>query len=145
MSSEPFRILLVENNNADVYLLRKALLGADLNFELTVVEDGGRAMALVRGEGEYAATPVPDLAVLDLSLPTYDGIQILEAMRATERFANVPVVIASSSPSPPARLSEEDLRMVRYVMKPLDLVDFLEIGWVLKGILLQTQAGDAGR
>jgi len=140
MGDEPFRILLVENNTADVYLFRKALLGAEVNFELTVVEDGGRAMALIRGEGEYAAVPVPDLAVLDLSLPTYDGIQILEAMRATERLANVPVVVASSSPTPPARLKDEHLRMVRYIMKPLDLVDFLAIGSILKGILVQTKS-----
>ncbi len=145
MGDEPFRILLVENNTADVYLLRKALLGAEVNFELTVVEDGGRAMALVRGEGEYAAMPVPDLAVLDLSLPTYDGIQILEAMRATERFANMPVVVASSAPLPPARLKDENLRMVRYIMKPLDLVDFLEIGGILKEILLRSKSGSTER
>ena len=103
---EPVRILLVEDNTADVYLFRKALLGAELNFELTVIEDGGRAIAFVRGEGEYAGSPVPDLVVLDLSLPKNDGIQVLEAIRATKRFANVPVVITSSSPSPPARLKD---------------------------------------
>ena len=142
---EPVRILLVEDNTADVYLFRKALLGVELNFELTVIEDGGRAIAFVRGEGEYANSPVPDLAVLDLSLPKNDGIQVLEAIRATKRFANVPVVITSSSPAPPARLKEEHLQVARYIMKPPDLEDFLQIGRVLKGILLQSQAGNPGR
>ena len=142
---EPVRILLVEDNTADVYLFRKALLGVELNFELTVIEDGSTAIAFVRGEGEYAGSPVPDLAVLDLSLPKNDGIQVLEAIRATKRFANVPVVITSSSPSPPARLKDEHLQVVRYVMKPPDLEDFLQIGKALKGILRQSKAGNAER
>jgi len=142
---EPVRILLVEDNPADVYLFRKALLGVELNFELTVIEDGGRAIAFVRGEGEYAGSPVPDLVVLDLSLPKDDGMQVLETIRATKRFANAPVVITSSSPSPPARLQDEHLQVVRYIMKPPDLKDFLRIGSALKGILLQSKARSAER
>jgi CheY-like chemotaxis protein len=142
---EPVRILLVEDNTADVYLFRKALLAAELYFVMTVIEDGGRAIAFVRGEGEYADSPVPDLAVLDLSLPKHNGIQVLEAIRATKRFANVPVVITSSSPAPPDRLKEEHLQVARYIMKPPDLEDFLKIGRTLKEILLQGQAGKAGR
>jgi CheY-like chemotaxis protein len=138
---EPVRILVVEDNTADVYLLRKALLGAGLNFELTVIEDGGRAIAFVGGEGEYAGSPVPDLVVLDLNLPKNDGIQVLEAIRATKRFSNVPVVVTSSSPSPPARLKDEHLQIVRYIMKPPDLEDFLQIGTALKGILLRSPSG----
>jgi CheY-like chemotaxis protein len=142
---EPFRVLLVEDNTADTYLFRKALAAAELNFELTVIEDGGRAIAFVCGEGEYAGSPVPDLVVLDLSLPKNDGIQVLKAIRATGRFAGTPVVMTSSSPSPPACLQEENLQLARYIMKPPDLEDFLQIGRVLKEILLQRQAGNGER
>jgi len=100
--TEPVRILLVEDNDADVYLFRKALKNAGLNFDLTVIEDGGRAIAFIRGEGQYAGSPVPDLAIIDLSLPKDDGIEVFEAIRAAERFADMPVVIASSSAKPPA-------------------------------------------
>src|SRR5438552_2199510 len=47
MTGDPVRILLVEDNEADVYLFRKAFVNAELNFELTVVVDGGEAMAFV--------------------------------------------------------------------------------------------------
>ena len=93
----------------------------------------------------YAGRHVPDLVVLDVSLPKNDGIQVLEAIRAIQIFANVPVVITSSSPSPPARLSQEYLHVARYIMKPPDLEDFLQIGRALKEILIQRQAGGAGR
>lgn len=139
------RILLVEDNTADVYLFRKALTDAGLNFELTVIEDGGSGMAFVRGEGQYAGRPVPDLAVIDLSLPKNDGIQILEALRASERFSDVPVVVTSSSASPPARLKKEHLRVSRYITKPPDLEAFLEIGVALKQILLHSRTRHAGQ
>ena len=134
--TEPVRILLVEDNTADVYLFRKALTAAGLNFELTVIEDGGSGMAFARGEGQYAGSPVPDLAVIDLSLPKNDGIQILEAFRAAKRFSDVPVVVTSSSTVPPARLKQEELQVARYITKPPDLEAFLEIGTALKRILL---------
>jgi chemotaxis family two-component system response regulator Rcp1 len=135
MKDDLVRILLVEDNAADVYLFRKALLRAELTFELMVIEDGAGAMAFVRGEGKYAGNPVPDLAVLDLSMPKNDGIQVLEAIREAKRFANMPVVVTSSSPSPPARLKEEHLQFARYIMKPPDLEEFLQIGAALKEIL----------
>src|ERR1051326_7449108 len=90
--TEPARILLVEDNAADVYLFRKAMTNAELNYELTVIEDGGGAMMFIRAEGRYAGSPVPDLAIIDLSLPKNDGIQVVEAIRQEERFADVPVV-----------------------------------------------------
>ena len=141
MRVEPFRILLVEDNSADVYLFRKALENAGLNFELTVLEDGASAIGFVRGDEKYGESPVPDLAVLDLSLPKNDGVQVLEAIRASHRFAHIPVVVTSSSPSPPARLKQEHLQVARYIMKPPDLEDFLRIGATLKEVLLRGQAG----
>jgi len=143
--TDPVRILLVEDNEADVYLFRKALTAADLNYELTVIEDGGRAMAFIQGEGEYTARPVPDLAIIDLSLPKNDGIQVVEAIRQAERFADVPIVLVSSSAKPPERVNLSDLRVARYITKPPDLEAFLQIGVALKDILLQSRAQPAGR
>ena len=143
--TDPVRILLLEDNSADVYLFRMALTAAGLNFELTVIEDGGSGMAFVRGDGEYTDSPAPDLAVIDLNLPKNDGIQILEALRASERFSDMPVVVTSSSASPPARLKQDDLRVARYITKPPDLEAFLGIGLALKEILLKNRVRRAGR
>jgi CheY-like chemotaxis protein len=82
---------------------------------------------------------------IDLSLPKNDGIQILEAIRAAEKFADVPVVVASSSALPPSRLKEEHLRIARYIAKPPDLEDFLQIGTALKEVLIENQARRAGQ
>jgi CheY-like chemotaxis protein len=142
MRAEPFRILLVEDNSADVYLLQKALEGADLNFELTVIDDGGSALEFVRGDGKYSDRAVPHLAVIDLNLPKNDGIQVLEAIRATQRFAGMPVIVMSSSTHPPTRLREEHLQVARYIPKPPDLEEFLQTGILIKE-LLESEAKSA--
>jgi CheY-like chemotaxis protein len=130
------RILVVEDNDADVYLFRKALETVDLRFELTVVQDGADALAFIRGEGRYSARSVPDLVVLDLNLPKDGGIQVLLAIRERETFSNVPVAVVSSSASPQDRDETGKLGVDRYIRKPSDLEEFLKIGQILKELLL---------
>lgn len=137
--SETFRILLVEDNDADVYLLQKALENVGLNFDLTVLKDGAQAMDFVRREGDHAASPVPDLVIMDLNLPKYDGSEVLAAMRLSEWSADMPVVITSSSASRRDRTKVESLGIERYVSKPVDLEEFLQLGWVIQQILHQRQ------
>ena len=84
------RILVVEDNYADVDLLRWSLEGSGVDCELMVIQDGAEALAYVRRLG--VSPPAPhDLAVLDLNVPKHDGLEILEAMRATPAFASLPV------------------------------------------------------
>jgi len=132
-----FRILLVEDNAADTYLLRRALKDAGLNVELTVIEDGAEALAFVRHEGKYAARPIPDLAVLDLNLPKLGGATVLHALRQNTDLCHVPVAIMTSSTGPREQVKAEELGDGRFITKPPDLEDFLKIGQVLKEMLLE--------
>lgn len=130
------RILLVEDNDADVYLFRKALETADLRFELIVIRDGAEALAFVRRERENSTSQLPDLVVLDLNLPKVGGIQVLRAIRERESFSNVPVAIVSSSSSPQDRDQTQKLGVNRYIKKPPDLDEFLKIGQIFRELLI---------
>lgn len=140
MSPGVWRILLVEDNSADVFLLRKALEEADLDFDLVVIDDGAEALAFIRAEGIHAGRAVPHLAVLDLNLPKNEGAEVLAALRQIAAFAEVPVVITSSSSLPSDRIKAEQLRVERYITKPPDLEHFLAIGPILKEVLLKYNA-----
>ena len=129
------RILLMEDNPADVELLRRAFRSADLDCELSVIEDGAEALAFVRQEGKYAAAELPDLVVLDLNLPKYDGLEVLEAMRASPAFAEAAVAVVSSSSSPREQEKARQFRVERFITKPSDLDEFLRIGVILKSLL----------
>lgn len=140
MQPERFRILLVEDNDGDVYLMRKALESAALNVELIVIDDGAEALTYARSEGKYSGAARPDAAVLDLNLPKADGTEVLEALRRNERFSEVPVVVLTSSASPAERLNMERLGVQHFFTKPPDLKDFLQIGHVIAGLLRRPNA-----
>jgi len=131
------RILLIEDNPADVDLLRRAFLSAQLDCELTVLEDGAEALALVRRLEAHEGESPPDLAVLDLNLPKNDGIEVLQAMRASTSFGRVPVAILSSSASSRERARIEQYGIGRYITKPPDLDEFLRIGLTIKALLAE--------
>jgi two-component system, chemotaxis family, response regulator Rcp1 len=126
------KLLVIEDNPADVELLRRALAAAQLDCQLTVVDDGADALALFR---PGAGTQVPDLAIVDLNLPKHSGLEVIEQMRANPNFADVPIVIMSSSSARRDRSSLEKLRISKYIVKPADLEEFMKIGWQIREVL----------
>jgi CheY-like chemotaxis protein len=130
-----FRILAIEDNMADVSLLRLALESASVDCELRVLEDGAEGLAFVGQEGRYAGLPIPDLVVLDVNLPKKDGLEVLEAMRASHLFAEVMVVVLSSSSWPRERDRMHQFGIARFIAKPPDLEEYLKIGFILKELL----------
>jgi chemotaxis family two-component system response regulator Rcp1 len=131
-------LLVIEDNPADVALLRHALAGAGVECQLTVIDDGADAMTLFRQTGAALEVPqTPDLAIVDLNLPKHSGIEIIEQMRANPRFAEVPIVIFTSSASLRDRARMEKFLVKRYIVKPADLGEFMNVGWQIRELLLQ--------
>jgi CheY-like chemotaxis protein len=128
-----YQIVLVEDNPADVYLFQKALEGAEVNCQITVLSDGGQAMAFARTSATSDA--LPDLIILDLNLPRNGGVEVLHAIRNNHTLASIRVVVTSSSSSPRDQQRVEQLGIDRYLSKPPDLEDFLALGFILKDIL----------
>ena len=98
--SGPFQIVLVEDAESDVFLIREALQQADLAFELHVVDDGEKALEFIANAENDETVPLPHLMILDLNLPRVSGRQILERVRQSPRCNTIPVLILTSSDSP---------------------------------------------
>ena len=136
LGARKFRILVIEDNEADVKLLRLALDGAGLQYDLAVIQDGGEAMEYVRRHAGGAETDrAPNLIVLDLNVPKNDGLEILSAMREARVFEHVPVLVLTSSSSPRERGKLEALGIAKHVRKPLEYDEFMRIGPVVKQVL----------
>jgi len=129
------QVLVIEDNVADVELLRLAMQMAGLDCELRVIDDGGDALQFVREQGKYSGRPVPDLVILDLNVPKSDGIEILKALRETQSLAHLPVVVTTSSSSPREMTQLRALRVAKHFIKPPDLDEFMKIGPILKEVL----------
>lgn len=90
-------LLVVEDNPADVYLLKEALAEAHIEVALHVVENGEDAMAFLGRTGQFQDAPRPDAVVLDLNLPLKNGEEVLTEMRADPSLCQIPVAILTTS------------------------------------------------
>lgn len=96
-------ILLVEDNEDDVFLMELALKAANIFNPLQVVEDGERAVDYLAGAGAYADRrkfPFPAVVFLDVKLPYMSGFDVLAWMRSRSDLPRPPVIVLSSSNSP---------------------------------------------
>lgn len=136
-SRRPARVLLVEDNEADVRLTREALREAGENVRLSSVPDGEQALAFLRREGGFAEAPRPDLVLLDLNLPRKNGLEVLEELRTEEALACIPVIVLTSSSA------RQDVEACyarganAFVVKPLELDGFMDLIGAIRGFWLE--------
>jgi DNA-binding response OmpR family regulator len=135
------RILVIEDNGSDVFLLDRALKKQDLGFELVHLESGGAALAFIRRQGTYADAAIPDLILLDLNLSRYTGEDILREIRGARHLKGVPVCVWSSSRSRRDEALLKDLGVSQFITKPSGLNQFMEIGKTIKDLLAACKEG----
>src|ERR1051326_7062364 len=93
-------ILLAEDREDDVLLIRRAFNKANLLNPLHVVQDGEEAIAYLKGEGQYANRaeyPLPSLLLLDLKMPRKNGFEVLQWIRQQPSLSALRVVVLTSS------------------------------------------------
>jgi DNA-binding response OmpR family regulator len=135
------RILVIEDNGSDVFLLDRALKKQDLRFELIHLLSGGAALAFIRRQGAYTAAAVPTLILVDLNLSKYTGEDIFREIRAAKHLVGVPVCVWSSSQSQRDQSLLMDLGVTQFITKPSGLDQFMEIGKIIKDLLANASAG----
>ena len=121
------RVLLVEDNEADVRLTREALREAGDTVRLSSVADGEQALAYLRRNDGYADAPRPDLMLLDLNLPRKNGLEVLEEMRADPDLVALPVIMLTSSRAASDVAACYARGANAYVVKPLELDEFMDL------------------
>ncbi len=127
VNGTPVEILLVEDNPGDARLAREGLGECKIHNNLHVVEDGVKAMAFLRRQGQYAKSPRPDLILLDLNLPRKDGREVLREVKEDESLRMIPIVVLTTSKAEEDIVKSYSLHANCYVTKPLALQQFLEV------------------
>ena len=124
-------ILLVEDNKADIRLIREALKDSPQPVEAIAVRNGVDAMAYLRREGEYANALRPDLILLDLNLPKKDGREVLAEIKADPDLKCIPVVVLTTSRNEDDIFHSYNLHVNCYITKSRNLGELFKI---VKGI-----------
>ena len=138
MNDRTYRILVVDDNPGDIYLLRKSLKEAGVRCELITLEDGAQALDFIQ---EQASEAIPDLAVFDLNLPRISGVELVTAWRQSPRLNRVPMIVISSAAivAQPGNSSVlEDPAIDVLLPKPVDLPEFLQLGARIRELLMQS-------
>jgi CheY-like chemotaxis protein len=138
----PYHILLAEDSAADVGIVRIALRDQNLHHILHVARDGEEAMAFIDKADSDSTAPGPDLLLLDMHLPRYSGEQILQRLRSTQRYAQTPVVVMTSSAPPQDQDRAPKNAALFHFRKPSRLDEFIHLGVIVRDILMRkTTAG----
>jgi CheY-like chemotaxis protein len=133
-------ILLAEDDPGDQELTRRALEQSRIRNELYIVEDGEEALDYLLRRGRYQdpdSSPKPDLMLLDLNMPKMDGKQLLQQMRADPSLRRIPVVALTTSEQENDIIRTYDLGANSYIVKPVDMDQFVNAIKVLKDYWFQ--------
>jgi CheY-like chemotaxis protein len=119
------RVLLVEDNQDDVFQVKRVLKSCGLLEDLKTVRDGREAVDTLAGILKANASELPDLVILDLNLPRMSGLEVLQWIRADVRLREVPVVILTGTREDSSLIELHRLGVLGYLVKPLTSQDFV--------------------
>lgn len=121
-------ILLVEDNQSDADLAKRALTKYKLANRIIWVKDGEEALDLLfnKSNSEQALTVTPRLILLDLKLPKVDGMEVLKAIRSSDQTRHIPVVMLTSSKEENDIVESYKLGVNSYIVKPVDFNQFID-------------------
>jgi len=139
-------ILLVEDNPADMRLVREALAEGGVTAQLHWAPSGEAALGFLRRSGSDAGQPVPDLVLLDLNLQGLRGQEVLEEIKSDPALMSIPVVVLTSSSARRDVLDAYAAHANSYLVKPDDFEQFLALvgtlrSYWLSSVLLPSQVG----
>jgi CheY-like chemotaxis protein len=125
--SRPIVVLLVEDDPGDELMTREAFAENKVHTDLHVASDGEQALDFLYQRKSYEDAPRPDLILLDLNLPKFDGREILAQIKQNPDLCSIPVVVLTTSRADEDVLRSYKLHANAYVNKPVDFTRFIEV------------------
>jgi two-component system response regulator len=126
----PIDILLVEDDPADIRLVREALGDGRIQNRLYVVRDGVEALDYLHQRGdraEPAANPRPGLIILDLNMPRKDGREVLAEIKSDPELVGIPVIVLTASVEESDILRSYNQEAASYMIKPFQIDEFMAV------------------
>jgi two-component system response regulator len=138
-AKEMIDILYVEDTPEDVEMAMQTLKDAGIANRIRVARDGAEALHLLLGEekpsapatpGQIAARTdryVPQVILLDLSLPKINGLEVLRRIKSHPRTASIPVVVLTASSREFDWQASKRLGAAAYIVKPLNFENLTRV------------------
>ncbi|WP_337042398.1 response regulator [Emticicia sp. 17c] len=120
-------ILLVEDNEGDVFLTTEAFNESKISNKLSIVRDGWEAIQFLEKKGKYTTAESPDLILLDVNLPKMNGHEVLINIKANDKIKHIPVIMLTTSSSEQDIYQSYKNYVNCYITKPIEANDFLKV------------------
>ncbi|GMQ29597.1 response regulator [Algoriphagus confluentis] len=118
-------ILLVEDNEGDIFLTREAFEESKIKTELSIARNGQEALDFLFRREPFQQARRPDLILLDINIPMFNGHEVLREIKLDEELKKIPVIMLTTSGNPYDIDKAYRQHCNSYVTKPLDMGDFL--------------------
>jgi DNA-binding response OmpR family regulator len=128
-------VLIVEDNESDVFLIERALERAKIACLVRVAKNGQEAVQFFNEADADSRCPCPHVVILDINLPKRLGSDVLKHMRQSRRCANAHVIVVTTSDSSRDREVMERLGVDGYFTKPSDFDEFMKLGDLVKSVI----------
>ncbi len=129
MSNKNFKlahILLIEDNEGDILLTLDAFEESKLETKVSVARNGQEALDFLNKKGQFAEAQRPDIILLDINIPIFSGLEVLQEIKRDEILKKIPVIMLTTS----SNLTDIDMAYKNYcnsyIIKPLEMEEFMK-------------------
>ncbi len=127
-STKGIPILLVDDDEDDILITKRAFERYEPKNTLYVVRDGDEALDFIYHRGDYKdkSIPAPRLIFLDINMPKMNGLEVLRRLKNDPEKRRIPVVILTTSRREQDKIEGYNLGVNSYIVKPVDFTKFME-------------------
>jgi CheY-like chemotaxis protein len=118
-------ILLVEDNEGDIVLTMEAFKECKVKTEISIARNGQEALDFLYKKGSFTDAKKPDLILLDINIPIFNGHEVLEKIKKDINLKKIPVIMLTTSSSQVDINAAYENHCNSYIKKPIDVVEFL--------------------
>jgi CheY-like chemotaxis protein len=123
---KPAHILLVEDNEGDILLTLDAFEESKIKSEISVARNGQEALDFLFKLGKYTDSNKPDLILLDINIPIFNGHEVLKQIKNDPNLKKIPVIMLTTSTNPKDINLAYENHSNCYINKPLAMEHFLD-------------------
>lgn len=119
-------ILLVEDNEGDILLTKDAFEESRVKTVINVARNGQEALDYLFKRGDFKEVKKPDLILLDINIPIFNGHEVLQKIKSDPVLKKIPVIILTTSSNEKDVEKAYENHSNSYIRKPINMEDFLK-------------------
>lgn len=130
-------ILLVEDNEGDIILTIDAFEESKIDSKISVARNGQEALDFLYKKGSFTNVEKPDLILLDINMPIFNGHEVLIKIKEDPILKKIPVIMLTTSSNQQDIDKAYENHANSYITKPVEIQDFLDAILKIKEFWLQ--------